>query len=111
MFRAEEVMGTDARAALILSASPRENTMKMTVMSGSSIALAAVALAIGGASLAPTSAKAAKAVHCMGINSCKGTSACKSASNACKGQNSCKGMGWLPEKSAKACTAKGGHVG
>lgn len=85
--------------------------MKMTVMSGSSIAVAAVALAMSGVSLAPASAKAAKSVHCMGINACKGQSACKSANNACKGKNSCKGMGWLPEKSAAACVKLGGTVG
>ncbi len=84
--------------------------MKMTIMSGSSIAVAAIALAMSGVSVAPSSAKSA-GVHCMGINTCKGTSACKTASSACKGQNSCKGQGWLPEKSAKACTKKGGTVG
>jgi hypothetical protein len=51
-----------------------------------------------------------KSVHCSGINSCKGTSACKTANNSCKGMNSCKGQGWLPEKSAAACEAKGGKV-
>jgi hypothetical protein len=83
--------------------------MKINVVSGAAIASAAVALALGGA-LAPAAAKGA-AVHCVGINSCKGTSACKSASNECKGMNSCKGQGWVPAKSAKACTAKGGTVG
>ncbi len=63
-------------------------------------------------SLTPARAKAAKSVHCFGINACKGKGACKSAKNACKGQNSCKGQGWLPEKSAKACVkAMGGTVG
>jgi hypothetical protein len=86
--------------------------MKMTIMSGGSIAVAAVAFAMSGLSVSTTPAKAAKAaVHCMGINSCKGTSACKTAKNACKGQNSCKGQGWLPAKSAAACKAKGGTVG
>lgn len=85
--------------------------MKMNIVSGSSIAVAAVALAMSGISLAPANAKMAKSVHCVGVNSCKGQSACKSAKNACKGQNSCKGMGWLPEKSAKACHKLGGKVG
>jgi len=84
--------------------------MKMKIVSGSSMAVAAVALAISGVSLVPAGAKA-KTVHCFGINACKGQGACKSAKNACKGQNSCKGMGWLPEKSAKACTKAGGTVG
>lgn len=83
--------------------------MKMTFVSGSSIAVTAVALALASVPVA-TGAKAAGPVHCMGINSCKGTSACKSASNACKGQNSCKGHGWLPVKSEAACTKKGGTV-
>jgi hypothetical protein len=83
--------------------------MKMNIVSGSSIAVAAIALAMSGVSVAPSSAAAG--VHCMGINACKGKSSCKTASNACKGQNSCKGQGWVPAKSAKACTAKGGTVG
>ncbi len=84
--------------------------MKMNIVSGSSIAVAAIALAMSGVSIAPSSAKSA-GVHCVGINTCKGTSSCKTASNACKGQNSCKGQGWIPEKSAKACTKAGGTVG
>ncbi len=85
--------------------------MRMNVVSGGSIALAAVALALGGGIAATNGAHAAsKTVMCSGINSCKGMGACKSASNACKGQNSCKGMGWLPEKSKSACLKKGGKV-
>ncbi len=83
--------------------------MKMNFVSGGSIALAAVALALMSVPVT-TGAKAAGSVHCMGINSCKGKSACKSASNACKGQNSCKGQGWLPTKSEAACIKKGGKV-
>ena len=83
--------------------------MKTNIASGATFAIAAIALAVGGMSVAPASAKkAAMPVHCMGINSCKGTSACKTADNACKGQNSCKGHGWLPTKSKSACEAKGG---
>ncbi len=84
--------------------------MKITLVSGGSIAVAAVALALAG--VAPTSdaQAASKSVMCAGINSCKGMGACKSASNACKGQNSCKGMGWLPVKSKTACLKKGGKV-
>ncbi len=85
--------------------------MKTSVVSGAAIAAAAVALAIGGLSATHASAKAAKPIHCMGINACKGQSACKTASNACKGQNACKGEGWLPTKSKAACEAKGGTVG
>ena len=85
--------------------------MKMSVISGSSIAIAAVALALSGASITPSAATAAKTVKCIGANACKGMSACKTASNACKGQNSCKGHGFLMEKSKAACTKAGGTVG
>ena len=62
--------------------------MQMKIVSGASLAAAAIALAVSGAGLTTSPAQAKKAaVHCMGINTCKGTSACKSASNACKGQN------------------------
>jgi hypothetical protein len=85
--------------------------MQIKVVSGASLAAAAIALAVSGAALT-TQAQAKKApVHCMGINACKGQGMCKSAKNACKGQNSCKGMGWLPEKSKAACTKAGGTVG
>ncbi|HEY4847016.1 MAG TPA: hypothetical protein VIH87_04265 [Methylocella sp.] len=86
--------------------------MKYRIVSGTSLAVAAIALAMNGASVTTASAKkAAKSVECMGINACKGQSACKTASNACKGQNASKGHGWLPAKSAAACEAKGGTVG
>ena len=66
--------------------------MQIKVVSGASLAAAAIALAVSGAALT-TQAQAKKAaVHCMGINACKG-------------------QGFLLEKSAKACTAKGGTVG
>jgi hypothetical protein len=84
--------------------------MKTNVVSGATLAVAAITLAIGGLSPAPASAKKA-AVECMGINSCKGMSACKTANNACKGQNDCKGKGFLLTKSKSACEAKGGTVG
>ena len=85
--------------------------MKYRVVSGTSLAVAVIALAMNGASVTPASAKKAARVECLEINACKGTSACKTANNACKGQNSCKGHGWLPAKSAAACEAKGGTVG
>ncbi len=77
--------------------------MKTNIVSGASVAAAAIALAVGGMAAAPAFAKSAP-VHCAGVN------ACKTANSACKGQNACKGQGWLPEKSAKACEAKGGSV-
>jgi uncharacterized membrane protein len=85
--------------------------MKMTFVSGTGIAAAAVALAITGTTLAPSAAFAAGKVQCFGINSCKGHGACKSASNACKGQNSCKGQGFLMEHSKHACLKMGGKLG
>lgn len=85
--------------------------MKVKVVSGASLAAAVVALALNGVAASPALAKkAAKPVHCAGINSCKGVSACKTAKSSCKGMNSCKGEGWLPAKSAKACEEKGGTV-
>ncbi len=86
--------------------------MKANIVSGATLAAAAIALAASGATTSSALAKKAAAtpVHCMAINSCKGTGACKTASNSCKAMNSCKGQGWLPEKSAKACEAKGGTV-
>lgn len=85
--------------------------MNAKIVSGASMAAAAIALVLSGAASAPAHAKKmSKSVHCSGINSCKGTSACKTANNACKGMNSCKGQGWMPEKSAQACEAKGGKV-
>lgn len=85
--------------------------MKMTFVSGSGIAAAAVALAIAGTSVAPSPAFAAGKVQCFGINSCKGHGDCKTAANACKGQNSCKGHGFLLERSKHACLKLGGKLG
>jgi len=84
--------------------------MKITALSGSTLAVAAISLALAGAVVTPASAKKMASVHCSGINSCKGKSACKTASNSCKGQNTCKGQGWVSAKSAKDCEAKGGTV-
>jgi hypothetical protein len=86
--------------------------MKVNIVSGGSLAVAALALAMAGAATTAATNKAAakEMVHCMGINSCKGQSACKSANNDCKGLNSCKGKGWLPAKSKAACEKKGGTV-
>src|SRR5208337_3343791 len=61
-------------------------SMTTNIASGATLAVAAIALAMGGLSATPAAAKKAAAVECMGINSCKGHSACKTASNACKGQ-------------------------
>jgi hypothetical protein len=86
--------------------------MKMDIVSGSTLAAAAIVLALSGATSTPVAAKSGmKSVHCMGINACKGQGACQTASSGCKGQNACKGQGWLPAKSKGACEAQGGTVG
>ena len=86
------------------------SVMKKTI--GASVATAAAALFISGAAMtaAPTAAKAADGVKCMGVNACKGHGACKTAKNECKGMNACKGMGWVSVHSAKECMDKGGKV-
>jgi hypothetical protein len=82
--------------------------MKLSKASGVTIAAAAAALLLGGATLAPTSVQAAgETVKCFGLNSCKGQGSCKTAMNECKGKNSCKGKGFM-EMTAADCTTKGG---
>ena len=49
-------------------------------------------------------------VKCAGINECKGHGACSGAGNSCSGQNGCKGQGWVPTKTEKECTDKGGKI-
>ena len=46
--------------------------MKNKIVSGTGLAIAAIALAMNGASVTNAAAKKAASVHCMGINSCKG---------------------------------------
>ena len=58
--------------------------MKYRTVSGTSLAVAVIALAMNGASVTPASAKKAARVECLGINACKGTSACKTASLHCQ---------------------------
>jgi len=54
--------------------------------------------------------EAGTVVKCAGVNECKGHGSCAGADNSCKAQNSCKGKGWTEEKSAQACTDKGGTL-
>ena len=56
------------------------------------------------------SAKAGEEVVCDGINSCKGTGSCAGGSHGCGGKNGCKGQGWVPTKTEKECTDKGGTI-
>ena len=81
--------------------------MKLNKASGATIAAAAAAFMLSGATIAPVSAAEEGKVKCYGVNSCKGHGACKTASNDCKGMNSCKGKGWLAMP-AKACGDVGG---
>lgn len=88
--------------------------VKMTLLN------AAMAGMIAGAGGTATGAQAAPPGTAQ--NGCSGKSGCgakKTAApsdapsadrHACKGMNSCKGQGWLPEKSAAACEAKGGKI-
>jgi hypothetical protein len=86
--------------------------LKQTVR-GLVLASAVGALFTAGAVRAETPAKEkedSKQVRCGGANACKGKSACATKTSGCMGQNACKGKGWTHEKSAKACTDKGGTV-
>jgi hypothetical protein len=81
--------------------------MKLSKTSGVTIAAAAAALLLGGATLAPTQVQAEEKVKCFGLNSCKGKGSCKTASNECKGKNGCQGKGFK-ELTAAECTDQGG---
>lgn len=86
--------------------------MKLTKTSGITIAAAAAALLISGASLSPAQSAEKKMmepvkVKCFGLNSCKGKGSCKTAMNECKGKNACQGKGFKELTSAD-CTTQGG---
>jgi hypothetical protein len=84
--------------------------MKIQTVSGATLAIAAVSLALSGGALAPAKAATPGKVHCLGINSCKAKSDCHTPKNACKGMNACKAQGWLNVESEKACADAGGKV-
>lgn len=84
--------------------------MKNRTVNGSTLAIAAVSIALSGAAPAPAKGTTPGKVHCLGINSCKGKSDCHTPKNACKGMNACKAQGWLTVDSEKACTDAGGKV-
>lgn len=84
--------------------------MSSKFMKGAVIATTFATLMAPGFALAGKTAKSAGTTKCTGANDCKGKGSCKGASNDCKGQNSCKGTGVTMEKSADACTKKGGTV-
>lgn len=84
--------------------------MKLSSVSGGTIAAAAAVLMMSGAFVAaPTAAVAAEKVKCFSVNSCKGQGACKTATNSCKGQNACKGKGFVM-LTGPDCTSKGGKT-
>ena len=67
--------------------------MKNNTRSGAALAIAAVSLALAGAT--PAAAATPAKVHCLGANSCKAKSDCMTPKNSCKGMNACKGQGWI----------------
>ena len=87
----------------------RKQTVKGLALAGAVGALLAAAVARA-EDKAPAKEKEGGAVRCAGVNACKGQGACASATNGCAGSNGCKGKGWVTEKTAKACTDKGGKV-
>ena len=84
------------------------------VMKGAVIATTVCSLFAAGAACAGDKAEkrkeGAKVVKCAGAAALALALVHAGADNACKAQNSCKGKGWTEEKSAKACTDKGGKV-
>jgi len=82
--------------------------MKNSTRSGAALAVAAISLALAGATT-PAAAATGK-VHCFGVNSCKAKSECMTPKNSCAGMNACKGQGWVSRDSEKACEAEGGKV-
>jgi len=84
--------------------------MKSNKLSGSTLAITAVSIALSGIAL--TSAKAGNSgkVHCFGINGCKAKSDCHTPKNACKGMNACKAQGWIKVENEKACSDAGGKT-
>ena len=68
--------------------------MNMKIVSGATLAAAAIALAINGVSVSPALAKkSGKPVHCAGINSCKGTSALQNGEQRLQGDEFLQGAG------------------
>jgi uncharacterized membrane protein len=84
--------------------------IKNSTVSGSTLAIAAVSLALSGTVLSPAKAATPGKVHCFGVNSCRAKSDCHTPKNACKGMNACKARGWLNVESEKACTDAGGKI-
>jgi hypothetical protein len=89
-----------------------------TLKTGTTVASAAVALALSALAHAATppagSSGAAlganDTVHCYGVNSCRGTADCKTSTHDCKGMNTCKGQGFKA-MAAGQCLKRGGTIG
>jgi uncharacterized membrane protein len=84
--------------------------MKGAVIASAVFSLFASGTALAGEKVTAKEKEGSKVVQCAGVNECKGKGSCAGAGNACKAQNACKGQGFTEEKSAKACTDKGGEV-
>lgn len=84
--------------------------MKSQTISGSSLAIAAVSIALSGVAVSSAKAAMPGKVHCFGINSCRAKSDCHTPKNACKGMNACKAQGWIKVESDKACNDAGGKI-
>jgi uncharacterized membrane protein len=85
---------------------------------GSSIAAAAVGIALASVAQAADTAQPFKGksihanddVHCFGVNACKGQSDCHTATNDCRTLNECRGKGWKLMTAAR-CFARRGFIG
>ena len=77
--------------------------MKNNTRSGAALAIAAVSLALAGAT--PAAAATTAKVHCLGANSCKAKSDCMTPKNSCKSMNACKPAG-CSLSSEKACAGR-----
>lgn len=75
--------------------------MKLSITSGSALAVAAATLLLSGAVATPSIAADEAKGQCIGGNACKGQSACHTASNSCAGSNACKGQGWIEATKAE----------
>lgn len=83
--------------------------MKLAKTSGVTLAAAAAALLLSGATAPAHAEEAAAKIKCWGVNACKGKTACATSANSCHGRNSCKGKGWI-KLTAAECTAQGGST-
>ena len=74
------------------------SSKKKTLLAASIAGLMTMAV-----SAAATSAQAAEAAPCYGINACKGVGDCGGKAYSCAGKNACKGQGFI-KMSPDVCT-------